>query len=128
MPNDFTTPDDMVSEEVTTKTRNKAMPCELLVNARPRGGGNPFIFARWLKGHMDGGELVDQTTHTERLEDRDAVMAGDVEVEPAVTDYTTVMNSTASAEWVREQAEPVTLLEELRYIMFRLGQFKGLVE
>ena len=124
MPVDFDTPDDMVSEQVVTRTRNKALPCELQVNARPRGeGGTPYIFARWMLGCIEGGELVDQSKHTERLQDRDAVMDGDEVVEPAVTDYTTVMDSTASAEWIRAQADPVTLREELRYIMKRIGIF-----
>ncbi len=118
----------MVAEQVVTRTRNKALPCELQVNARPRSeGGSPYIFARWMLGRIDGGDFVDETTHTERLQDTDAVMDGDVEVTPAVTDYTTVMNSTASAEWVRAQADPVTVLEELRYIMKRIGMFKGVV-
>ncbi len=126
MPDDFNVPDDMVTEQVTTKTRNKALPCELQINARPRGeGGSPYIFARWLLGRIDGGEIVDQSNHTERLQDRPAEMDGDEVVTPAVTDYTTVMNSTASAEWIRAQADPVTLQEELRYIMKRIGQFMG---
>ncbi len=123
---DWQTPDDMAAEEVVTKTRNKALPCELQVNARPRGeGGSPYIFARWMLGRIEGGELVDQSKHTERLQDGPAEMDGDEVVTPAVTDYSTVMDSTDSAEWIRAQGAPVTLREELRYIMKRIGQFRG---
>ncbi len=120
---DFNTPDDMVAEEVVTRTRNKALPCELQVNARPRSeGGSPYIFARWMLGRIEGGELVDQSKHAERLQD-----TVDEDGNPDNVDYSTVMDSTDAAEWVRAQADPVPLREELRYIMLRIGQFKGVV-
>ncbi len=113
---DFSTPDDMAVEEVVTKTRNKLLPREMQINA-----DGPYLFCRWTKGRIDGGELVDQTKHLERIMD-----TVDEEGNPDSTEYTDIMASKTLSNWIIAQPTPPTFLEALREAMYMIAKFKGI--
>lgn len=113
---DFSTPDDMAVEEVVTKTRNKALPRQLLIDA-----DGQFVRAEYIKGRIDSGELVDQSKVLIWL--RDTV---DDEGNPDKTDWTDWRNSQALGTWIRSQPNAPTTVEIERQHMYLIGKLAGL--